>query len=85
VLVLAVFGILVLLMLLGVPIALSLGLTAIGTMYWMGGPDLLIMFGQRAYFGTTSFPLLAVPFFILAGNLMNTGGITERIFAVAQL
>jgi tripartite ATP-independent transporter DctM subunit len=85
VLVVAVFGILVLLMLLGVPIALSLGLTAIGTMYWMGGTDLLIMFGQRTYFGTTSFPLLAVPFFILAGNLMNTGGITQRIFGVAQL
>jgi tripartite ATP-independent transporter DctM subunit len=43
------------------------------------------MFGQRTYFGTTSFPLLAVPFFILAGNLMNTGGITQRIFGVAQL
>ena len=84
-LVLTVFSVLVLLMLLGVPIALSLGLTAIGTMYWMGGSDLLIMFGQRAYFGTTSFPLLAVPFFILAGNLMNTGGITQRIFGVAQL
>jgi C4-dicarboxylate transporter DctM subunit len=81
----AVFGSLVLLMLLGVPIALSLGLTAIGTMYWMGGPDLLIMFGQRAYFGTASFPLLAIPFFILAGNLMNTSGITQRIFGVAQL
>jgi tripartite ATP-independent transporter DctM subunit len=84
-LVLAVFGTLVLLMLLGVPIAISLGLTAIGIMYWMGGADLLIMFGQRAYFGTASFPLLAVPFFILAGNLMNTGGITQRIFGVAQL
>lgn len=84
-LVLTVFGALVLLMLLGVPIALSLGLTAIGIMYWMGGTDLLIMFGQRAYFGTASFPLLAVPFFILAGNLMNTGGITQRIFDVAQL
>ena len=84
-LVLAVFGVLVLLMLSGVPIALSLALTGIGTMYWMGGPDLLIMLGQRMYFGTASFPLLAVPFFILAGNLMNTGGVTQRIFGVAQL
>jgi tripartite ATP-independent transporter DctM subunit len=84
-LIVTVFGGLILLMMLGVPIALSLGLTAIGTMYCMGGADLLIMFGQRAYFGTASFPLLAVPFFILAGNLMNTGGITQRIFGVAQL
>jgi tripartite ATP-independent transporter DctM subunit len=84
-LVLTIFGSLVLLMLLGVPIAVSLGLTAIGIMYWMGGADLLIMFGQRTYFGTTAFPLLAVPFFIMAGNLMNSGGITQRIFEVAQL
>jgi len=84
-LILGIFGGLILLMLLGVPIAVSLGLTAIGTMYWMGGTDLLIMFAQRAYFGTASFPLLAVPFFILAGNLMNTGGVTQRIFGVAQL
>ncbi len=84
-LILAIFSVLVLLMLLSVPIALSLGLTAIGTMYWMGGADLLIMLGQRMYFGTASFPLLAVPFFILAGNLMNTGGVTRRIFGVAQL
>src|SRR5512138_1560623 len=83
--ILTIFGALVLLMLLGVPIALSLALTGIGIMYWMGGSDLLIMLGQRMYFGTTSFPLLAVPFFILAGNLMNTGGVTQRIFAVAQL
>jgi len=84
-LVLTVFSVLVLLMLLGVPIALSLALTGIGVMYWMGGTDLLIMLGQRMYFGTASFPLLAVPFFILAGNLMNTGGVTQRIFGVAQL
>jgi TRAP-type C4-dicarboxylate transport system permease large subunit len=45
----------------------------------------LIIFIQRAYAATTSFPLLAIPFFILAGNLMNVGGTTERIFAVANL
>ena len=84
-LIVTLFSTLLLLMFLGVPIALSLGLTAIGIMYWMGGADLVIMFAQRAYFGTASFPLLAVPFFILAGNLMNTGGITQRIFDVAQL
>ena len=36
------------------------------------------------YASTTSFTLLAIPFFILAGNLMNTGGITERIFRFAR-
>jgi tripartite ATP-independent transporter DctM subunit len=82
---LTVFALLILLMLIGVPIAICLALTAIALMWWQGGDALLIMLAQRMYSGTTSFPLLAIPFFILAGNLMNTGGMTHRIFAVAQL
>jgi C4-dicarboxylate transporter DctM subunit len=82
---LAVFGLLVGLIRLGVPIAVSLGLAAIGVMAWMGGADLLIILPQRMYSGISSFPLLAIPFFILAGNLMNTGGMTRRIFVFAQL
>jgi tripartite ATP-independent transporter DctM subunit len=69
----------------GMPIAGGLALVAIGTMLYTTGPDLLVIFIQRAYAATTSFPLLAIPFFILAGNLMNVGGTTERIFAVANL
>jgi tripartite ATP-independent transporter DctM subunit len=46
--------------------------------------DLLTVVGQRMYASTTAFPLLAIPFFILAGNLMNTGGMTERIFRFAH-
>ncbi len=42
------------------------------------------MLPQRMYSGTTGFTLLAIPFFILAGNLMNTGGITSRIFRFAR-
>jgi len=71
--------------LVGLPIAVALGLVAIFTMVVTAGPDLLIIFVQRTYAGTTSFPLLAIPFFVLAGNLMNVGGTTERIFQVAQL
>ncbi|WP_046868922.1 TRAP transporter large permease [Microvirga massiliensis] len=69
----------------GVPIAVALGIIAIGTMWIAVGPDLLAISIQRIYAGTTSFPLLAIPFFILAGNLMNTGGMTARIFNVAHL
>jgi tripartite ATP-independent transporter DctM subunit len=69
----------------GVPIAVALGLIAVDTMVVSVGPDLLLIFIQRTYAGTTSFPLLAIPFFILAGNLMNVGGTTTRIFKVAQL
>ena len=83
--VVAIFGGLVGLMVIGVPIAISLALTAAATMYWMGGADLMIMLAQRMYASTTSFPLLAIPFFIFAGNLMNTGGMTHRLFAVAHM
>jgi len=82
---LSIFGALILLMLVSVPIAISLALTAMGAMWWQGGDALLIMIAQRMYAATTSFPLLAIPFFVLAGNLMNTGGMTQRIFAVARL
>jgi len=71
--------------LIGMPIAGALAIIAIGTMVATAGTDLLAIFIQRTYAGTTSFPLLAIPFFILAGNLMNAGGTTERIFAVARL
>ena len=73
------------LILFGVPIAVALGFVAIATMWYAVGPELLTIFIQRIYAGTTSFPLLAIPFFILAGNLMNTGGTTQRIFDVAHL
>jgi tripartite ATP-independent transporter DctM subunit len=42
------------------------------------------MVAQRMYSATTGFTLLAIPFFIMAGNLMNTGGVTTRIFRFAQ-
>ena len=81
---LAVFGTLVVLMLLGLPIAVSMGLTAILSFLTLGNTALLSMVPQRMYAGTTSFTLLAIPFFILAGNLMNTGGITQRLVRFAQ-
>ena len=71
--------------LLGFPIAGALGLIAAVIMIATSGTDLLLIFIQRTYAATTSFPLLAIPFFILAGNLMNVGGTTERIFEVAKL
>src|SRR5574341_1475977 len=80
----AIFGLLVLLMLLGLPIAVSMGLTTILSFVALGLPNLLTMVSQRMYSGTTSFTLLAIPFFILAGNLMNTGGITNHLVHFAQ-
>ena len=66
----------------GVPIAFSVGLAGLLAMAMK--PNLsLTTFPQFAAGGVDSFPLLAVPFFILAGELMNIGGITERIYGFA--
>ncbi len=81
---LIIFSVLIGFILLGVPVAIGMGLTAVLTFLVMGQADILPMLAQRMYASTTSFTLLAIPFFILAGNLMNTGGITERIFRFAR-
>ena len=83
-LVLAIFAVLVALILLGMPIAVAMGLTAIGFFVGLQETQMLGAMGQRMYSSSTSFTLLAIPFFILAGNLMNTGGMTVRIFTFAR-
>lgn len=65
-------------LILGIPIAFVLGLTSFVALLYSGDIPLLLM-PKEMFSGTDSFPLLAVPFFILAGNLMNTGGITKRL------
>src|SRR5947199_4299091 len=68
----------------GVPVFIALaGSSFIYTHFIAELPDFVIL--HRMAGGIDSFPLLAVPFFILAGNLMNSAGITNRIydFAVA--
>jgi tripartite ATP-independent transporter DctM subunit len=72
-------------LLVGVPVFVALaGSSLIYTHFIAGIPDFVIL--HRMAGGLDSFPLLAVPFFILAGNLMNSAGITNRIydFAVAS-
>ncbi len=83
-LVLLIFSILVLLILVGFPIAVAMGLTAVGFFLGLGEPRMIGAMAQRMYSAVSSFPLLAIPFFILAGNLMNTGGMTDRIFGFAK-
>jgi tripartite ATP-independent transporter DctM subunit len=71
-------------LMIGVPVFIALaGSSFIYTHFVAGYPDFVIL--HRMAGGIDSFPLLAVPFFILAGNLMNSAGITNRIydFAVA--
>jgi len=77
-------GSFLLLMLLGLPVALAMIAASLLYILVTGSvPNVIV--AQRMIAGVESFPLLAVPFFILAGNLMNIAGITGRIynFAVA--
>jgi TRAP-type C4-dicarboxylate transport system permease large subunit len=71
-----------LLMVLGVPVAVSMATASLAYLAVYGvAPDVIV--AQRMIAGVESFPLLAVPFFILAGNLMNIAGVTGRIYAFA--
>lgn len=81
---LLIFTLLLVLIMMNLPIAVAMGMTAIIFFIGLGNSSLLTMLPQRMYASTTSFTLLAIPFFILAGNLMNTGGITNRIFRFAK-
>lgn len=81
---LLIFCLLLVLILLNIPVAVAMALTAIIFFIGLGEGSLLTMLPQRMYASTTGFTLLAIPFFILAGNLMNTGGITNRIFRFAK-
>ena len=64
-------------MVLGVPIAFCLGITAAFSLISLDMP--LRVVAQRIFTGIDSFPLMAVPFFVLAGDLMNQGGTTLRL------
>ena len=68
----------------GVPVAFALGLATV-PVFMVGDYMPLTVAMQRMYGATQSFPLLAVPFFILAGNLMNITGITDRLLTFARL
>ena len=70
------------LMILGLPVALAMAVSSLLYLLATGvAPDVIL--AQRMIAGVESFPLLAVPFFILAGNLMNIAGVTGRIYSFA--
>ena len=69
-------------LLVGIPVAVALAGSSVIFILFSGSTPPMVV-AHRMINGVDSFPLLAVPFFILAGNLMNTAGITERIFNFA--
>ena len=77
------FGSMTILLALSLPICISLGMaTAITLVYTKSVP--LIMIAQNAFAALDSFPLLAIPFFMLAGALMSYGGISKRLVSLAE-
>ncbi|WED24848.1 TRAP transporter large permease [Vibrio sp. JC009] len=71
-------------LLLGVPVLFALGLAPIITFFQNDQVLFINMLYQRLYSGLDNFLLLALPFFMLAGEAMSSGGITPRIIAFAQ-
>ena len=68
---------------LGFPVAICLGLTSLAALW--SSDVMLTLMAQRIFTGMDSFPLMAVPFFVLAGELMNQGGTTRRLIDFANV
>ena len=75
-------GLLCIFLLMGLPVFAALGLSSLIFVVVEGIP--LLAAGQIFFEGLNSFPLLAVPFFVLAASLMNSSGITDRLYAFAH-
>lgn len=78
------FVLLIILFLINVPIAVALGLAS-ALVFFIDGNVSLIVIMQRMFNSVDSFPLMAIPFFILAGKLMESGGISQRLIHLANV
>ena len=75
------FGSFSLLLLIGVPVAFCLGIASVATVVYMGLPPVVVF--QQMNSGMNAFAMMAIPFFIYAGDLMIRGGIAERLIQMA--
>ena len=74
------FGTFFILLILTVPIGYAIGIATLVAVVVCGDGSIpLLMISQKSITGVDSFPLMAIPFFMLAGNLMSGGGIAKRI------
>ncbi|HHX51093.1 MAG TPA: TRAP transporter large permease [Clostridia bacterium] len=76
------FGSMLLLMIIRVPIAIALGLAGVVGLLVMGGVPMTVVV-QRMFTSNDSFPHLAIPYFMLAGELMTSGGVSKRLVRFA--
>ncbi len=77
--------VLLVLLVVGLPIALIMGVSGLTYLVLSAGTDYLPMIVNRVYRGIDSFILICIPFFILAGDMMNRSGITQRLIAFSNL
>ncbi len=68
----------------GLPIGVTLGVSGVAGLLQMGGQNFLVMAAKRYFEGLDLFTFMAMPFFILAGEIMNRSGITDRLAAFAN-
>ncbi|OOE12791.1 TRAP transporter large permease [Fictibacillus arsenicus] len=80
-----IIGIFILFLLMGIPISLVLGMITVVYFFLNGNTALLDSTPMRLYSGLDNFGLLAIPLFMLAGELMNGGGITTRLVRFAKV
>ena len=78
------FWLLLVLMIAGLPIAFALMIAPGISLFFDGQQSMFPMLLMRMYNGMDSFPLMAIPYFILAGEVMNRGGITTRLVRLSQ-
>ena len=78
------FWLLLVLMIAGLPIAFALMIAPGISLFFDGQQSMFPMLLMRMYNGIDSFPLMAIPYFILAGEVMNRGGITTRLVRLSQ-
>ena len=78
------FGAFVVFMLVGLPISIVLCLTAAAYIWQSGNTVLFVSFPTQMFMGLDSYGLIAIPLFILIGEIMNGGGITRRIIDMAM-
>src|SRR6476661_689651 len=82
--ILVLFGAVLVLVLFDIPIAIALGVVAVVALVATQGVDMLPNVAITMYNGATSFPLIAIPLFILSGAIMNASGISRRLIAFAS-
>jgi C4-dicarboxylate transporter DctM subunit len=77
------FGVFLLLVLLGAPVAICLGVSSLVVLEYLPKTPNITLLAKSAVMGGNSFPLVAIPLFVLAGEIMQRGGLSSRIVGAA--